>query len=289
MTQEERMADVAPNREQVEYWNGPRGDFWVAEQELRDRELAFFGDAVLRAAAARAGDRVVDIGCGCGATSLALAAAVGPRGFVLGVDISKPMLARAAERATGLSQVRFELTDAATSRFDGSAQVVVSRFGVMFFDDPGAAFANIRHALAPSGRLAFVCWRSLAENAWMNVTFQAVRPLVPSTRPSPAADAPGPLAFADPIRVRSILEGAGFKEVSFQALDHPMPLGGSRGLDAAAVDALSVGPTARLMVDATDEVRARALSAAKAALEPYAKGDVVELNGAAWLVTARVD
>ncbi len=276
-----------PNREQIELWNGPRGEFWVTEQELRDRELAFFGDATLAAAAAVAGDRVVDVGCGCGATTLALAAAVGPRGSVLGVDVSRPMLARAAERSVGLSQVRLEAADAATFPFDGSANAVVSRFGVMFFDDPRAAFTNLRGALRHGGKLAFVCWRSLAKNGWMNVAFEAVRPLVPSSVVTPRADAAGPLAFADPARVRSILEGAGFSDVSLEPLDHPMPLGGNRGLDAAAADALTVGPTARLLLDASEELRAKALAAARGALQPFVRGDSVELRGAAWLVTAR--
>jgi len=282
------MANDGPNHAQIEYWNGPRGDFWVKEQELRDHELAFFGESLLRAAAVMPGESIVDVGCGCGTTSLAIAASVGPEGAVVGVDVSKQMLARAAERARGLPQARFELADAASYPFDGSAHLVLSRFGVMFFDDPRAAFANLRRALRPNGRLVLVCWRSLAENAWMNVVFEAVRPIVSSARPTPPPEAPGPLAFADEARVRSILEGAGFVEVSFDPLDHPMPLGGNHGLDAAAADALTLGPTSRLLVDATEEERREALSAAKVALLPYAKGEVVELAGAAWLVRARV-
>jgi SAM-dependent methyltransferase len=285
--EEEGMAASTPNLGQIEYWNGPRGDFWVAEQELRDRELSAFGDAALHAAAPQQGERAIDIGCGCGATTLALAAAVGPAGSVLGVDVSKPMLARAAARAADHPHACFQLADAATYPFDRDAHIVFSRFGVMFFDDPRAAFTNIRRALLPGGRLAFACWRSLADNAWMSVAFQAVRPVVPSAQPTPAPDGPGPLAFADPVRVRSHLEGAGFSEIALTPLDHPMPLGGGRGLEAAAADALTVGPTARLLADATDDVRASALVAAKAALAPFTRGDVVELTGAGWIVTAR--
>jgi SAM-dependent methyltransferase len=275
------------NRAQIDYWNGPRGDFWVAEQELRDRELAFFGESALKAAAVSAGERVIDVGCGCGATTLALAKAVGANGSVLGVDVSEKMLGRASERAAGLPNVRFERADAAIFPFDGSASLVFSRFGVMFFDDPPAAFVNIRRALAPGGRLAFACWRPLAENTWMNVAFQAVRPLIPATIQTPAPDAPGPLAFADPVRVRSILESAGFSDVSLIPIDHPMPLGGNRGLDAAAADALTIGPVVRLLNEASEELRAKALAAARAALEPYAKGDLMELAGAVWIVSAR--
>jgi SAM-dependent methyltransferase len=282
-----RMSPAAPNRSQIDYWNGPRGQVWVDEQELRDRELAVFGDAAVRAAAPRSGERVVDIGCGCGVSVLALAEAVGPEGSVLGVDVSKPMLARAAQRAAGLASVRLELADAATYAFDGTADLVFSRFGVMFFDDPTAAFTNLRRALGPAGRLAFVCWRSLAENAWMNVVFGAIRPLVAPGQPPAAPDAPGPLAFADPVRVRAILEASGFVGIALDPVTHSMPLGGNRGLAAAAADALTVGPAARLLVDATGETRALALAAATRALEPYLDGDRVELDGAAWIVTAR--
>jgi SAM-dependent methyltransferase len=212
---------------------------------------------------------------------------VGEKGSVLGVDVSKQMLARASTRAAELRHVRFELADAATYAFDGSAEIVFSRFGVMFFDDPILAFKNVRRALTSSGRLAFVCWRALDENDWMRVAFEAVRPLITPARPSPPPHAPGPLAFADAARVRSILEQASFRDIQFAPKDHPMPLGGNRGLDAAAADALTVGPAARLLIDATPGDRARALAAARQALEPYAQGDRVELKGAAWLVTAR--
>jgi SAM-dependent methyltransferase len=281
------MPDASPNRAQIDYWNGPRGDFWVAEQEARDRELSFFGDSALRAAAPRAGEHVVDVGCGCGATTLALASAVGPSGSVLGIDVSGQMLARAAERALGLTHIRFERVDASLFPFDGSANLAFSRFGVMFFDDPRAAFTNIRRALVPGGRLAFACWRSLADNQWMNVAFNSVRAVVSSALVVPPADTPGPLAFADATRVRSILESAGFEDASFVPLDHPMALGGNRGLDAAAKDALTLGPTARLLSDASDDDRAKAFVAARKALEPYARGDAVELAGAVWIVTAR--
>ena len=260
------MSQGAPNREQIEYWNGPRGDFWVREQELRDRELACFGESAVSAAAPASGERVVDVGCGCGGSTLLLAEAVGAKGSVLGVDVSKPMLARATTRAAAHRQVRFELADAATYAFDGSAEIVFSRFGVMFFDDPVLAFQNLRRALSASGRLAFGCWGALEENDWMRVAFEALRPLITPARPLPLPHAPGPLAFADSARVRSILEQSPFRHVQFKKLEHPMPLGGNRGLDAAAE---------------------AALTAARRALEPYVQGERVELKGAAWLVTAR--
>ncbi len=274
------------NEQQIEYWNGARGHAWVAEQDLRDRSLEPFGGAALRKASARSGERVVDVGCGCGATVLALAAAVGPAGHVLGVDVSGPMLGRARERAAALPNVTLLRADAAIHPFDGRAELLFSRFGVMFFGDPAAAFGNLRRALAPGGRLAFACWRSLAENEWMAVPAQAVRSALPSL---PASDpsGPGPLAFADPARVRRILGGAGFGEIELEPFDHPMPLGNGGGLEAAATEAMTLGPAARLLAEADDSSRARALAAVREALAPHLKVNEIRLGGAAWLVTAR--
>ncbi len=283
------MDDVltAINREQIEFWNGPRGASWVAEQELRDRSLAPFGEAALRLAAAAPGERVVDVGCGCGASTLALAQAVGPGGHVLGIDVSAPMLSRARERAAALAQVTFAEADASVFAFDGRAALLFSRFGVMFFENPAAAFANLRRALAPGGRLACVTWRSLEENGWMAVPFAAAAQVVTTRPPSLAPDAPGPLALADAARTRGLLEAAGFTRVSLTPFDHPMPLGDGRGLQAAAEEAVTIGPTARLLADVSDELRAQALAAVRASLAPYARGDQVELSAATWLVSAR--
>ena len=275
------------NREQIEFWNSDRASSWVREQEARDRALLPFGEAALTAAGPRRDEQVVDIGCGCGATSLALAAAVGTGGAVLGVDVSDQMLARAKERSRGVSQLRFANADAATFAFEPKAQLVFSRFGVMFFDDPGAAFTNLRRALATDGRLAFVCWRGLADNAWMEVPYRAVLHAVPNGRPKPAANAPGPLAFADPSHVRTVLTQSGFSAISFAPFGRPMPLGQGQGLKAAALEAISLGPAARHLAEADEPARARALQAVERALTPFAVGDTVELAGAAWIVTAR--
>ena len=275
------------NREQIDFWNGPRGESWVADQPLRDRSLAPFGDAALALARASRGERVVDVGCGCGATSLALAEAVGPAGSVLGVDLSGPMLARARERGRALPQLRFEQVDAATFAFDGQATLLYSRFGVMFFDDPPSAFENLRRALSPGGRIAFACWRGLPENDWLSVPLQAVRAVVAQASAQLAPDAPGPLAFADPTRVRGILEGAGFDDISLTPVDREMPLGEGRGVDAAAAEAITLGPAARLLLGVDDATRVRALAAVASALAPLERGGAVRLSASAWVVSAR--
>ncbi|MHB8417087.1 MAG: class I SAM-dependent methyltransferase [Myxococcales bacterium] len=274
-----------PNEEQIAYWNGDRGRSWVADQELRDRTLAPFGEAALRRAEPRPGERAVDVGCGCGASVLALAAAVGPTGHVLGIDVSQPMLGRARVRAAGLAQVELRCADAASHPFDGRADLLYSRFGVMFFDDPPAAFSNLRRALAPGRRLAFACWRSLAENEWMAVPAQAVRAVLPEAPALPSG--PGPLSLADPALLRALLAGAGFAEIVLEPFDHPIPLGQGRGLDAAAAEAVTLGPAARLLAQADEATRSAALAAVRAALAPLLRGERIELGGGAWLVSAR--
>jgi SAM-dependent methyltransferase len=279
---------TSANREQIEYWNGPRGATWVVEQEMRDRALAPFSDATLDAAQVVAGERAIDVGCGCGANSLELGRLVGPRGAVLGIDISEPMLARARERATGLAQVRFERADASVYPFAGDAALLFSRFGVMFFEDPFAAFQNLRKALAPGGRIAFACWRRLDENEWMALPFGAVKKALSLPSPQVPPDAPGPLAFADPNRIRRILDGAGFHDAVLTPFDHAMPLGDGHGLDAAAADAASMGPAGRLLADLGEVDRNRAVAAIREALVPHASGDDVRVKAGIWIVRAGV-
>ena len=285
----EPMNPNQPDDEQIAYWNGPRAETWVRDQETMDCALEPFGRAALDEAAPRASESAVDVGCGCGATTVALAAAVGVTGSVVGVDVSAPMLERARERARGLAQVAFVAGDAARHAFEPRADLLFSRFGVMFFADPAAAFSNLRRALAPHGRLAFICWRALAQNVWLAVPLAAARRIVQPAGPPPPADAPGPLALADSERVRAILERAGFADVRFAPFDHTMPLGDGRGLDAAAEHALTLGPTARMLAAANpDEATlARVRDEIRASLAPYAVSNVVRLPAAAWIVTAR--
>ena len=197
-----------PNDEEIAYWNAEAGSRWAEFQERIDRAFAALSAAGLAAAAVKPGEAVLDIGCGCGATSLDLAAAAQA---VTGIDVSRSMLGVAERRAaaTGIANAEFTLADASTYAFERAAfDVAFSRFGVMFFEDPVAAFTNIRPALKPTGRLTFVCWRDLAANPWFSVPVEAVRPFVP---PQPKVDPnePGPLSFKDPERVREILERAG--------------------------------------------------------------------------------
>jgi SAM-dependent methyltransferase len=278
------------NPEQRAFWNEQAGPIWVTNQTRLDEQIRPHGELALARLAAAPGERVLDLGCGCGDTSLALAARVGPGGRVLGVDISLPMLARARERAAeaGLRQVEFVAADVQTAALgDADFGAAFSRFGVMFFAAPDAAFANVRRALRPGGRLAFVCWRSVTENAWVGVPMRAAAEILPLP-PPPAPDAPGPFSFADPARVRRILEAAGFEAIALEPADLAMtPAGGDP--DRASELFLDIGPLGHALREAGagPELRARVREAVRKAFEPHVRAGRVELGSAVWLVQAR--
>jgi SAM-dependent methyltransferase len=277
-------ADTAANAAQAEYWNGRAGETWVELNRLLDMELRPLGREVQAALDPQPGERVLDIGCGGGETSLDLAEAVVPGGAVLGVDISRTLLDVAERRVDGLGlDVRFEAADAQTSDFGGDRfDAAFSRFGVMFFSDPAAAFANIRKALKPGGRIAFVCWRPAAENPLMTAPFKAAEHLIP---PQPPSDplAPGPFAFADPERVRVILAQAGFGQVAIRPFD--AKVGGWTSEEALAV-AQRVGPLGMVLRQNPD-LRAQVLDAVAGELQRHVGADgKVRMDAAVWIVTA---
>ncbi|TMA32214.1 MAG: class I SAM-dependent methyltransferase [Deltaproteobacteria bacterium] len=281
------IAATGPNAEQIEYWNSPSAAKWVALQDRIDATIEPFGVLAMDRAELAAGERAIDVGCGCGTTTLALAERVGPRGRVLGVDISAVMLARASERArsAGIANMEFANADAQTHAFVAAAwDSAYSRFGVMFFAEPARAFANLRGALRRGGRVSFVCWRPFPENPWMTVPFAALATFL-TPPPPPPPGAPGPFAFGDPERVRGILEDAGFAQIEIAPHDGELTLG--RSLDDAVTFTLSAGPAARLLDPATPADRERAAIAVRDALAPHVRGGVVALAGAIWLVRAR--
>jgi len=284
------MAEPQDNAAQIAYWNDRAAVTWTAMQDRLDAMFTPLTALALDAAAPAAGERVIDVGCGCGATVLELARRVGPDGRVLGVDVSEPMAARARERTAiaGLGNAEVKVSDASTFGFaSGQADLLFSRFGVMFFADPAAAFANLRRGVRPGGRLLFACWRPMADNPWFLVPAQAAAHLLPPTPPM-EPNAPGPFAFADADRVVRILGTAGWSDVVLTRQDVPMRLAGPGQIAEAADFATRVGGLARALAEATPEVKARAAEAVAAALPAYDGPEGIRLTGSIWLVSARI-
>lgn len=276
---------MGANERMRELWNGEAGDAWVEHADRHDRMLDALGRHTLDAARIQPGERVLDVGCGTGQLAVQAAGRAGGAGRVVGVDISGPMLEAARRRAAGLPQVQFVQADCQTDPLPGPFDVAVSRFGVMFFDDPVAAFANLLAATRPGGRLAFVAWQSLFENEWALVPAAVLGEHVPLPEPPPPGE-PGPFAFADPDRVRSILDGAGWAEVSLEDVRRPVPLAGGRTVDEVLAVLEQDVMVRTLLADADDATRAEALAALRAELADRAGPNGVELGAAAWVVTA---
>ena len=275
-----------PNAEQASYWDGDAGRHWVAEAERYDAINRRFGERVVEALGARPGEHVLDVGCGNGAVALDVASKVAPDGEVLGLDLSGPMLEVARTRATerGIENVSFQRGDAQVHPFaDASFDAVTSRFGVMFFDDAVAAFANLARATKPGGRLAFACWQDVMLNEWLMVPAAAALEHVPFPDLGEPG-APGPFTFADTERLRSVLGDGGWSAIEIADAHEPMWLGSSvedvitfmKGTDMADV----------LLADAPEETAAKAWAAIEEAVRGRMGPDGLVLSGKAWIVTA---
>lgn len=281
---------LSPNAEQIEAWNEGIGKAWIAHLNALDRQIAPIGEAAMAAASVKPGDSVIDIGCGAGQTTIALARLVGSAGWAHGVDVSGLMIsaAGAAARKHPSLNVSFEIADAQTFKFRPAAyDVVYSRFGVMFFKDPVAAFINIRSALKPNGHVAFCAWRLSGENPLMSAPLQAAMDLLPAPAGPPAdPTAPGPFAFADADRVRGILSSAGFKDISIEAWDGEM---GANPVDEAIAITTDLGPLGRRLNEAQADaaLRQRVREAVRHGLRDFIGADgMLRAPGAGWIVRA---
>jgi SAM-dependent methyltransferase len=283
-------AQTTPNTQQVEYWNGVIAQTWVKLQTRLDQLNHPLTQVALERAAPQPGERAIDVGCGCGATVLELASRVGLNGHVLGVDLSGPMLGLARKRIAdaGCTQAQLVQADMSTYGFaPHDFDLAFSRFGVMFFDDPVAAFANLHGALKPTGRLVFACFRSIAENPWVLEPLKAVQHLLPPS-PPPGPEEPGQFAFADPDRVRRILGAAGFRDIAFARYDPVMQLAGPGGAAQAADFSCQIGPIARALIGAPETLRNTVRDALTAAYRQYDGPDGINLSGGNWIVAAKV-
>jgi SAM-dependent methyltransferase len=273
------------NAGMIEYWNGDPARFWAEQAERFDAMLAPFGRRLLAAAGIQPGERVLDVGCGNGAVSLEAARATGPEGSVTGLDLSGPMLEVARRRAQeGGLALEFVQGDGQTTSFDGSFDIVVSRFGVMFFEDPTAAFSNLAKAVRPGGRLCFVCWQEMLANEWIAVPALAMVPHV-GIPELPEAGAPGPFALADAERSQAILASAGWSETAVEPFAEDMAMG--RDPEDVLGFMLADEMGRRLVAGKEDHAVGAATEAALEALRPHVTAAGVSMRGACWLVTAR--
>lgn len=270
--------------DQATPWNGDLGQAWVESQALLDGMLQPFEDLLIAGLPGQEGLQVLDVGCGTGSTSLAAARRLGPQGHCLGVDISARMIAVARDRALRENlPATFVCSDAQQHPFaPQSVDVVISRFGVMFFRDPVAAFRNLRQAMRPSGVLRCVAWRSPQENAFMTAAERAARPLLPQMPPRDP-DGPGQFAFAREDRVRGILQESGWGDIRIEPVEAECRFAASE-LDHYLS---RMGPLGRMLADADQGTRTRIMEGVRPAFLPYVQADQVRFNAACWLVTAR--
>lgn len=274
------------NEEQSEYWNGDEAAHWLTYEARYDAMLAPFTDHLLGAVAVSSGDGVLDIGCGCGVTTRA-AGALAADGWALGVDLSGTLLRRAEQHSIeeGLNNVRFEHADVQMHTFAGAAfDAAISRFGVMFFADPVAAFANVVRGLRPRGRLAVVCWADPLDNEWITVPGAAIAQYVAL----PALDdpgSPGPFSFADPDRLVAVLEKAGLAEVEVAALTETLLFGSDVANTVEFLKATGFGQ--RFLKGADQATISQVTEALASALDPHLSDAGVRLGSKAWLATAR--
>jgi len=281
-----RLQAVGVNAPQIEYWNGPAGDKWARLADSQDIMLGALGMAALDACDIQLGQTVLDTGCGSGTTTIEIARRVDAEGRVLGIDISTPMLdvGRARLEALGIDGVTFDNNDVATYSFEeGTFDRVYSRFGVMFFIDPIAAFTNIRKGMKSGGRLTFVCWQALDKNPWMEIPFKIALQYLPAP-PASRPEEPGPMAFADPDRVRRILSGAGFGDINLESLETTLPLGSD--VPASVEKLVQLGPTGRLLGNAPEDIKAQVSDTLSDVIAKFQTDTGVMIGSATWIVSA---
>ena len=275
------------NAKQKDFWSGKGGDYWVEKQSEMDIMLNPLGEKALTKLDLQSNSKVLDIGCGCGATTLEIAKVVS-EGTVTGLDISVPMLDKAKSEAKnkGIENVDFKVVDVqveqlAYEEYDSA----YSRFGVMFFDDPFEAFKNIFSSLRKAGELSFVCWQDPSLNPWQSLSLQVIRGYL--DMPSPPPRSPGPFAFHEKDYVKEILEKSGFSNISFDDNQEEITMFAGKSLEEASEDYLAINPVVTEMLkDSTDDLKSEIVESLKEAFSEFHRGDGLVFPSATWVVSA---
>ncbi|MBD2860117.1 methyltransferase domain-containing protein [Spongiibacter sp. KMU-158] len=276
------------NREQKEYWNGDAGQHWATQDELMATLLKPIAEGLLEHINPQAGQSALDIGCGGGSQSLLLAERLGKNGKVVGLDISEPLLhvARTRPASADSAELDFIQADAQEYAFEPAQfDLLFSRFGVMFFDEPETAFRNLRTALKPDGKLGFSCWPSPKANPFFSAPLAAVLKHVPAPEASDP-NAPGPFAFADPARLTGILDAAGFGQIVIEEFTTTLKMGEDDTLDNLTAAMSKIGPASRLLKEHSEEIKAAAHGSIMEALAPYFQDGSLHFPTRIWFVTA---
>ena len=281
------MSEV--NKNQKDFWSGKGGDIWVERQNAMDTMLSPLGEAALNKLNFNEEKNVLDIGCGCGHTTLNIAKRIGPSGNVTGLDISEPMLKRAKESAVEMSitNTSFKCVDVQTEDLgDQIYSAAFSRFGVMFFEDSIAAFKNINKSLISGGYLSFVCWQSPAVNPWQSLFIQEVKKFL--DLPSPPPRSPGPFAFMESEYVSSILKESKFQDITIEGHEAEVNMFSGRSLSDSVKDYISINPVVTQMLKESSENQiAEIVNSGIEAFSPYYSEKGLIFPSATWLVTAR--
>ena len=269
------------NSEQEEIWNGRLGEGFLKVEKFIDATVEPFSKIAIEKVNAKEGDKILDIGCGHGSTSISLAKS-GAK--VIGIDISEKMISRAKEKSSNIPNISFYTSDAAVKNFEKEYNHVFSRFGVMFFSDPYSAFSNIFSGITNKGKITFLCWQDISENDWINCTNEVLKPFQPEQTTPIDPRSPGGFSFSDKEYVFDILKGSGFSNIEINPLNTKFDMG--KSIDEIMSFHLSIGPLSGLMENLDDDTSKEVIRLVRVLLEGKMEESGLHLDAAAWLVTA---
>jgi SAM-dependent methyltransferase len=278
------MSNIDTSSEAQMYWNEEGGDKWVENIDFAESFMTPMSDRLIERIAAKKGEKILDVGCGGGITTLKLAALAGEDGGVLGVDVSRQIIDVAIKRAEDSTNIEFQHSDAASTEFgENKFDLITSRFGVMFFDDPVAAFKNLHLSLKPTGRLVFLCWRTPQENPWMAEPAAATFQILPPPMEKPAPTDPGPFSLGEAEHLTNVLQLAGFTNINLEPVDLSLPMS---SVDTAVGFLTRLGPAADALKEASDDQRVEVIAAIRSVMEKYSNVDGVLAPAATWIASA---